>query len=335
MAEIIGSFESLAEAQKLTQSVLMSGVLETMINEGAILGRCPVHRLNGLSLLYNREVFSIPTGLFKEPTSPRVWVEDMTRDQITAELEYFERSRVVNRYMARNWNNINDYEASVLTRMTKEVTYFLEDRLIYGDHSLDSKEPNGLHEIAEDTSAQVIHNSNNGDGTGDALSFQNLRKLMDLVRPRPDILLTSYQVARRIDSTVQEAGIATYMAGQVSFGKNELGARVTFFDGIPIVRSDWMVQTELLTSGNAWSTKTGGYTSSIFAIKFGLIEDGGFCILVGDESASGDPWEVRRIEELESHYGTGLIFRGSFSPALGSVKSLAVLYGITDAACVA
>ncbi len=333
MGEIIGSFDSLTEAQKLTQSVLLAGVLETMIKEGALLPKLPIHRVMGLSLTYNREVFAVPTGLFKEPTSERVWVEDITYTQVTEELEYFDRNRVINRYMARNWANINDFEATVMKQMVKEITYFLEDRLIYANHTTDSKEPDGLHVLANATAAQHIHQG--GASAGAALSIMNLRKLVDLVKPRPDLLLMNYNIWRRISAALQEAGTASFAGmGQFSWDKNEMGARVLFFDGVPILATDWITQEETVSS-YAYGAKTGGAATSIFAIRKGLLTDGGFCILVGAESAGGELWEVKRIEELESHYGTGLMFRGSLCPALGSVKALAMIDGITDVAVVA
>ena len=56
MAEIIGHWANLAEAQKLTQSVLQSGIVETVIENNQLLPLLPVKQLNGKSWQWNREL---------------------------------------------------------------------------------------------------------------------------------------------------------------------------------------------------------------------------------------------------------------------------------------
>ena len=54
----------------------------------------------------------------------------------------------------------------------------------------------------------------------------------------------------------------------MQFESAGFGQRVMFYDGIPVLESDFMVDTETIASG-AFSAKTGGAASTIFAVKTG------------------------------------------------------------------
>ena len=58
-----GAFESLAEAQLLTQSELVKGIIEEIIRDGGIIDRFPIKTVSGTNLVYNRENI-LPTGQF-------------------------------------------------------------------------------------------------------------------------------------------------------------------------------------------------------------------------------------------------------------------------------
>ena len=66
-------------------------------------------------------------------------------------------------------------------------------------------------------------------------------------------------------------GISAYarsLTSPVQFESAGFGQRVMFYDGIPVLESDFMVDTEAIASG-AFSAKTGGASSSVFAVKAG------------------------------------------------------------------
>jgi hypothetical protein len=54
----------------------------------------------------------------------------------------------------------------------------------------------------------------------------------------------------------------------VQYEAGDFGRRIMFYDGIPVFESDFLVDTEAIASG-AFSTKTGGASSTIFAVKAG------------------------------------------------------------------
>jgi hypothetical protein len=157
---------------------------------------------------------------------------------------------------------------------------------------------------------------------------------LDMMKLRPDLLLMPHEIARRIDAAYQEAGIASWVGmGQVSWGKNDVGARVTYFDGIPIVRSDYMTMTE----PDGGEAKTGGTNGSIYAMHFGQLTEGGLCMCFGggEGEALGEIFVLERFDKLEDYDAAGLRLKAYVAMALGSTKALAHLSNITDAAITA
>ena len=66
-------------------------------------------------------------------------------------------------------------------------------------------------------------------------------------------------------------GISAYagaLTSPVQYEAAEFGRRIMFYDGIPVVESDFMVDTETIDS-DAFDAKTGGASSSIFAVRVG------------------------------------------------------------------
>ena len=57
----IGTWASLAEAQKLTTDMKIAGVIEEIVKDGGLLPRLPGLTVRGKSVVYNRES-AIPTA---------------------------------------------------------------------------------------------------------------------------------------------------------------------------------------------------------------------------------------------------------------------------------
>ncbi len=64
------------------------------------------------------------------------------------------------------------------------------------------------------------------------------------------------------------SAFARTLTSPVQFEPGDFGRRVMLYDGIPVFESDFMVDTETIASG-AFSAKTGGASTSVFAVKVG------------------------------------------------------------------
>jgi hypothetical protein len=165
----------------------------------------------------------------------------------------------IDQYVATTRSNVQDIEAAVLQLKAKAVAYEFEDEFIYGDTAVDAKGFDGLHKLT--ASGQQVHL---GSGTTPAaLSLKKLDEAIDLVKPgKPDFLLMSRRTRRGISA------YARALTSPVQFDTGDFGRRVMFYDGIPVIESGFQVDTETIASA-AYSAKTGGASSSIFAVKVG------------------------------------------------------------------
>lgn len=318
---VVGTWDSLAQAQKLVTDRLLAGVIEETIEEGHLVPRLPVMQLDAKSLIYNRES-ALPTAQFYDINEELSSAAPLTYDEVTATLKRCIGQWDLDRFIIRTYRDPNDMEATAVQQCRKGVGRFVEDKLIYGDNSADAKEFSGLHVLV--ASAQVVDNH----ATGAALSLAKVDEMIDLVKPGgPDLLLMNFQLKRRFDALmrVQSSYSQPIYVAPASLEAGRIGQPVTYYKGIPIVRTDFLTQTEAM-SGGTYSAKTGGATCSIFGLKLGVVSTGGVCLVTGNPM-----FEFERIEPLEKKDAVRFRLIWYLTLANGSTRSIARVDGITDA----
>jgi HK97 family phage major capsid protein len=248
---------TLAEGAKLSNDVVLQGVIETVIKESRVLDLLPFIDVVGNALTYNRENAMATAAFFDVGDT---WSESTpTFTQVSTSLKILGGDADVDQYIATTRNKVQDIEAAVLELKAKAVAHEFEDEFVYGDTSVDAKGFDGLHKLCP--AGQQVHQ---GSGTTPgALSLKKLDEALDLVKPgKPDFLMMTRRTRRGISA------YARSLTSPVQYDSGSIGQRVMFYDGIPVVESDFMVDTESISSG-AFSAKTGGTASTIFAVKAG------------------------------------------------------------------
>lgn len=336
---IVGHWESLSEAQKLVQSKLLAGVVQETYEEGQLLRLLPVMAINSKSLLYNRES-TLPSAAFYDIHEQIPWTADVDyTTQQEATLKRVARQDVLDKFMLATYQDPNDYRTIVLSELRKGCMRTMEDKFIYGDVDNDAAEFDGISHLfdtdaagdEEYTSATNPQMYDMGDA---ALSVQILRQLVDVVRPKPDIFIMSRTLRNLLSAAAFEAGIAsTYPAGQITYGKDEYGARIDYFDGIRILVSDYMLDEDDNTGDKASSASA---IQSIYAVRFGQIMDGGLCLCVGGNTGGPEFFNMTELDALEDYDAGGIRLTAYCTLALGSTKALGRITSIdTEAAVVA
>jgi hypothetical protein len=331
---IVFTFESLAEAAKLVQTKLLQGLIETIIEEGQLLQRFPVFTMDTATLEYNREV-NLPEADFFDIGDPIPWTGNQEYEKASCSLKRVAKAKGIDKFLEKTYRDPNDLKALTLNQLRKGCMRTMEDKIIYGNSTTNAKEFDGLHKLVS-TGMQIHQGSST---TGAPLSIFNLRKLIDMHKSfKPDLLLMTYEVARRLDAyitTSYKTGDDNVVmpVGTFSLRPSELGMKVESFQGIPILRSDYLKQTEAI-SGNAFSAKTGGATSSIFSIKFGQIMEGGVCMGLGGETGGTEFFMVYEFPVLEQFDAGGIRLVAYMTLAMGNNYALGRIDGITDAAVV-
>jgi hypothetical protein len=306
---------TLEEAAKLSNDVLIQGVIDTIVKEGGLLARLPFIEMVGNSLQYNRET-TLPNAQWMAVGD--TWQEGTgTVTQKSAVLRILGGDADVDKYLAQSRSNINDLEAEVLVRKAKALSHEFDETVVYGKNSATPNQPDGLHAmISTDATAQQVHAGSST--TPGVLTLAKLDEMIDLVKPgKPDLLMMSRRTRRGLSA------YARVLTSPVTFEINQFGQRVAFYDGVPIVVNDFIKDTETI-SASAYALPTGGTATTVFALKLGApSEFYGF---------TNGGLQVERIGALETKDATRHRVKMYVGLALGGPLAIARLDGISSGA---
>ncbi len=333
---IVGHFESLAEAQKLVQSELLAGIVQETFEEGQLLQKLPVVTIDSKSLLYNREG-TLPSAAFYDIHEQIPWQADVNFTQKEVSLKIIARQDVLDKFMLKTYKNPNDYRTIILQTLRKGVMRTVEDKLIYGNIDNDAAEFDGVgHMLPADIAGSEAWAAANPQaydmgGASAPVTMKVIRELIDAVRPKPSILLMTRTMRNTLSATAFEKGLVlanTNPVRPLTGGADTFGARVDYFDGIPIVISDYLLDE----TDNTVNKDTGNDSgiSSIWAIRFGQIMDGGLCLVTGGETGGMEFFNMVELDELEDYDAGGIRLVAYCALAQGSSKATAVIYSIDE-----
>jgi hypothetical protein len=303
---------TLAEASKLSNDLLMQGVVETIVKDSPVLQKLPFIEIVGNGLTYNREN-TLPSIDFYDVGD--TWAESTpTFTQVTANLKIMGGDADVDNFLKATRNNIQDLEAAVVELKAKALQQKFEEVYIYGDSSVNAKQFDGLRKIINTAQAgsQVIAMG----ATGDTLTLDKLDELIDAVKGgKPDLLLMSRRSRRKINALVRAAG------GMMQTDQDKWGNFIQLWDGVPIGVNDWILDTHVLSGGVETAT-TGGTCSTIYAVQLG---EGALCGLTSPGYLQAEP-----IGSLESKDASRTRVKWYVSLALFSSIKAAALIGVQE-----
>jgi HK97 family phage major capsid protein len=262
------------EAAKLTNDVLLRGVIETIVSESSILQLLPFEDVTGTAITYNRENAAPTVDWYAVADT---WAESTpTFSQQTAVLKILGGDADVDNFLQQTYRNPNDLEAEVISLKAKAIAYEFSQTFYDGDEGANAKQFDGLFNLI--ASGQEISMGTNGA----ALTLDKMDELIDLVKPgRPDALCMAKRTRRKLSSLRRSSG------NLLETDVDMFGRRALFYDGIPILVDDFIPINE--TQGTELTA------SSIYAVKFGRqgvmgLENGGI--------------QVERVGELETKDAT-------------------------------
>jgi HK97 family phage major capsid protein len=290
------------EAAKLTQDMLLRGVIEAIITESMILEILPFMQITGTTLTYNREA-TLPAASFYDVGD--TWTEATpTFTQVTTALKIIGGDADVDNFLQATYADPNDIEAEVIASRAKAVAYTYNAAFITGDSAVDSKSFDGLAKAVP--AGQTIYAGANGG----ALTLDLMDQVIDLIKPgRPDALLMSKRSRRKLSSLRRASG------NLLETDRTDFGRRALYYDGIPIIVDENQPDTEVRGS-------SGAVCSSIYPIKFG--PEG----VMGIENGN---IAVEEIGELETKDATRHRIKWYAGLAVFSELAVARLAGITAA----
>jgi len=250
---------TLAEAAKLSNDILLQGVVETIVKDSPVLQKLSFIEIVGNGLTYNQEK-TLPSVDFYDVGD--TWVESTpTFEQKTANLKIMGGDADVDNFLKSTRSNVQDLEAAVVELKAKAVKDKFEEIFVYGDATTSPKQFDGLRKLIDTTTAgdQVIAMAD----AGATLTLGKLDELIDAVKGgKPDMLLMSRRSRRKINALVRASG------AMIDSDRDQWGNFVQLWDGIPIGVNDWVLDTHTVSGGVETGT-TGGDCSVIYAVQFG------------------------------------------------------------------
>jgi len=303
---------TLAEASKLSNDVLLQGVVETIVKDSPILQRLPFIEIVGNGLTYNQEK-TLPSIDFYDVGD--TWAESTpTFEQITANLKIMGGDADVDNFLKATRSNLQDLEAAVIELKAKALRRKFEETFIYGDATANPKQFDGLRKLIDTTTAgdQLIA----AGATGATLSLSMLDEIIDAVKGgKPTMLLMSRRSRRKINALVRAAG------GMMETDRDNWGNFIHLWDGIPLGVNDWILDTHTVSSSLETST-TGGTCSTIYAVQLG---EGALCGLTAPGHLTAES-----IGSLETKDASRTRIKWYVSLALFSSVKTAALIGVQD-----
>jgi hypothetical protein len=303
---------TLNEAAKLSNDMLLQGVVETIVKDSPVLQQLPFIEIVGNVLTYNQEK-TLPTIDFYDVGDS--WAESTpTFEQKTAGLKIMGGDADVDNFLKATRSNIQDLEAAVVELKAKALKDKFEETFIYGDSGASAKQFDGLRKLIDTTTDgdQVIAMG----ATGATLTLAKLDELIDAVKGgKPQLLLMSRRSRRKLNALVREAG------GMIESDRDSWGNFIQLWDGIPIGVNDWILDTHVLTGGVETAT-TGGTCSTIYAFQMG---EGALCGLSSPGHITVEP-----IGSLETKDASRTRIKWYCSLALFSSIKAAALIGVED-----
>ena len=293
---------TLAEAAKLSNDVLLTGVIETIVQESPVLQTLPFIEVVGNGLTYNQEN-TAPTAAFFDVGD--TWTESTpTFTQVTATLKILGGDADIDNFLKATRSNLQDLEAAVVQLKAKALQDKFEDTFINGDIATDAKSFDGVDKLA--TSGQTVSMGTNGA----TLNLDKLDEIIDKVKVgKPHMLLMSRRSRRKLTSLSRATG-----NGLIVSDRNEFAQMVEFYDGISLGVNDHIADNKTVGTSTDCST--------IYALQLG---EGAAAGLTAPGGLT-----VERVGSLESKDATRIRVKWYVALAVFNSLKLAKLTGVRD-----
>lgn len=269
---------TLAEATKLSQDMLLKGVVETIIEESAVLRYLPFVQVVGNSLRYNQEATAGNVDFYAVGDT---WAESaMTVTEVSTKLAILGGDADVDAFLQQTYSDPNDLRALVVAAKAKSLANKFNDTFFNGDSAVNAKQFDGVKKLA--TGARTMSKGNDGA----TLELDHLDELIDMIKPGvPHVLFTSKRTRRQLSSLRRASGSVLETTTDM------FGRRVLSYDGIPVEVDDHIPDNE--TKGASTDC------SSIYAVQFGFqtglcgLENGGIAVQPLGALETKDAWRTR------------------------------------------
>lgn len=245
---------TLAESAKLTQDMLLSGVIEQIVDVNPMFELFPFMEIEGNALAYNREN-ALGDVQFLGVGGTVTAKSAATFTKVTSGLTTLIGDAEINGLIQATRSNVNDQRAIQVASKAKSLGRQYQNTMVNGDGTADSF--SGLLTLCP-ASQKIDVGANGAD-----LSFGIMDQLIDQIKDKDgqsDFLLMPARTIRSYYALLRALGGASI--GDVVTLPS--GRQVPAYRGIPIFRNDWLPV-------NQAKGTSGAICTTIFA---GTLDDG-------------------------------------------------------------
>lgn len=245
---------TLAESAKLTQDMLLSGVIEQIVDVNPMFEIFPFMEIEGNALAYNREN-ALGDVQFLGVGGTVTAKAAATFTKVTSGLTTLIGDAEINGLIQATRSNVTDQKAIQIASKAKSLGRQYQNTMVNGDGTGDSF--SGLLDLVP--AGQLIDVGVNGAN----FSFEILDELIDKIKDKDgaaDFLMLPARTLRKYYALLRALGGASI--GDVVTLPS--GRQIPAYRGIPIFRNDWLPVNQVKGTSGAICT-------TIFA---GTLDDG-------------------------------------------------------------
>jgi len=317
--------DQLTEWAKLEKDPVVKGVFKEILTADFLMAMLRFKSFEGNSLVYNREL-TLPSS--ETHTVGDTWeTTKPTFTKKTASLVTVGAQSGVDMYIRDTRGSIQDPNAVLMSLMAKSLTREISRLVIQGEPEATTTEFEGLDSLCRAETRMMAMDDGNVDGPGTAeteLTLDRLDAMIDQIddgMTKPDALIMNNTMRRKLTSIAR----ASSVSGIYEHSVEMFGHFVDKYDGIPIIRTNFITDAEVYNDSSTWSSST---ATSIFAVRFGE-EKEGYTLLHNGPVMQPRMRRlgIKRDEEIEEFrlvvYLQGLTFSTKQIIGLGGIDSAA------------
>jgi hypothetical protein len=293
------------EAEKLSQNVLVQGVIEEIIERDDLFAVLPFLGVEGKSYDYVREN-TLSEGSFIDPYEV---VPEGAADfsEVSAKLKILAGDVDVDKFLMTTMGDTNSQLTEQLAAKAKGIGRAFRRTLAVGDSATNPKEFDGIAALT--AADQKITAGANGA----ALDLGMLDELLDAVPNGADAIMMRSGTVRALRAHLRTVGgLEPAHVMMENFGRPMLT-----HNGVPIIVNDFLPGNEV--------QGTSSDTCSIYAMRLNTAD--GFHGIFGGDSAGVQFEEVGTVQDKDAYRYR---LKWYAATALKSTKSLSAIKGITN-----
>ena len=297
-----------AEAEKLSNNQLISGVIDQIIDRDDLFSVLPFVGVNGKAYVYNREN-TLGSAAWLDPNEA-ISESAASFTEVVAKLRILAGDVDVDKFLQTTMGDTNDQMAVQIAKKAKAVAREFHRTLAKGDATSNTKEFDGLPALAVAAAGtQTVSAGTNGG----ALTLSMLDELCDSVPNGADVIVMRRGTIRAFRGLLR----ATYGTDAVMQQLENFGRPMLTHNGIPVIMNEFLANDE--TKGS------NANTCSVYALRLNELD--GLHALYGGDNAG---IVVENIGTVQNKDATRIRLKWYTGLALKSTRSIGRLQGVTN-----